>query len=136
MDINEREVFTDYEKSLWLSLMQNKIYRIVFDFEHSCYRIENDQFQFIYAGDLRKGQYDYLIRELAFQRVEKSVRAKFCNTFCEKNIKKMCLQNHKIITFINGTNKTNDEAEHIRVRIGGTPGKVSIEMCFETHRDQ
>ena len=109
----------NFEKLLWASLIQGAIYRIVFDFGRSCYRVEDNHFRLMYVGDLLTGYYDLIIHELA-KMVKKSERAVFSRSFTKQHLKGMLSDKQREFIYeFEKTGKTKEKIS-VKVMVGGT----------------
>lgn len=115
---------------MWPVLPQRAIYRIVIDFGHSCYRVEDDRFRITYAGDLPAGGSDSIIYALA-DRIPGEDRGRFLTAFSENKLRNACIKDRHEIKLICNKHGNEEKRVHVRARISGTPLDLCVEMCFQ-----
>lgn len=115
--------------TLWPILPQGNISRIVIDFGHSCYRVEDERFRIIYAEDLPSGGSDSIIFALA-DRIPGEDRGRFLNAFSEKKLRNACINNRHEIKLICKKHGNMEKRLIIRAKIGGSPRDFCVELYF------
>ena len=111
-------------------LPQGNISRIVIDFGHSCYRVEDERFRIIYAEDLPPGGSDSIIFALA-DRIPGEDRGRFLNAFSEKKLRNACINNRREIKLICNRHENVGKRSIVRAKIGGSPRDLCVELCYQ-----
>lgn len=122
MEVRSNE---DFEYSFCISLLHDEIYRIVFDFGLSCYRIEDRRFRVVYAEDMPQGYYDQIIREFS-NIVSESEQDAFLQSFSENQLK--CMPSDKQNVFIFDRKEKTAGRIHIIVTVSSTAKDMVAEF--------